>query len=152
MTGSNNVSAPIKNAVAIASGMLVLGAGIGLATTASADTTPSPYPTTAPSIPTPETPQPSSPPPGAERPDGPTGPEQELQEEALVKVLSGMLGVDEAQVKAALDEIRAAYVTQGPAALDPYLEQAVQAGILTPEEAAMVRQAIEEGWIDLGPR
>jgi hypothetical protein len=152
MTGSNNVSAPIKTAVAIASGMLVLGAGIGLATTASADTTPSPYPTTAPSIPTPETPQPSSPPPGAERPDGPTGPEQELQEEALVKVLSGMLGVDEAQVKAALDEIRAAYVTQGPAALDPYLEQAVQAGILTPEEAAMVRQAIEEGWIDLGPR
>jgi hypothetical protein len=152
MTGSNNVSAPIKTAVAIASGMLLLGAGIGLATTASADTTPSPYPTTAPSIPTPETPQPSSPPPGAERPDGPTSPEQELQEEALVKVLSGMLGVDEAQVKAALDEIRAAYVTQGPAALDPYLEQAVQAGILTPEEAAMVRQAIEEGWIDLGPR
>jgi hypothetical protein len=152
MTGSNNVSAPIKTAVAIASGMLLLGAGIGLATTASADTTPAPYPTTAPSIPTPETPQPSSPPPGAERPDGPTGPEQELQEEALVKVLSGMLGVDEAQVKAALDEIRAAYVTQGPAALDPYLEQAVQAGILTPEEAAMVRQAIEEGWIDLGPR
>ena len=41
---------------------------------------------------------------------------------------------------------------QGPAALDPYLEQAVQAGILTPEEAAAVRQAIEQGWIDLGPR
>ena len=146
------MSAPTKTAVAIASGMLLLGAGIGLATTASADTTPAPYPTTSPSIPTPETPQPSSPPPGAERPDGPTSPEQELQEEALVKVLSGMLGVDEAQVKAALDEIRAAYVAQGPAALDPYLEQAVQAGILTPEEAAMVRQAIEEGWIDLGPK
>jgi hypothetical protein len=152
MTGSNNVPAPIKTAVAIASGVLVLGAGIGLATTASADPTPAPYPTTAPSIPTPDTPQPSSPPPGAERPDWPTSPEQELQEAALVKVLSGMLGVDEAQVKAALDEIRAAYVAQGPAALDPYLEQAVQAGILTPEEAAAVRQAIEEGWIDLGPR
>jgi hypothetical protein len=146
------VSAPIKTAVAIASGMLVLGAGVGLATTASADT-PAPYPTTAPSsIPTPDAPLPSSPPPGAEQPDWPTSPEQQLQEAALIKVLSGMLGVDEAQIKAALDEIRAAYVAQGPAALDPYLEQAVQAGILTPEEAALVRQAIEEGWIDLGPR
>jgi hypothetical protein len=66
--------------------------------------------------------------------------------------LSSMLGVDEAEIKAALDEIRAAYAAQGPAALDPYLEQAVQAGILTPEEADAVRQAIEEGWIDLGPR
>jgi hypothetical protein len=130
----------------------VLGAGVGLATTASADT-PAPYPTTAPSIPTtPDAPLPSSPPPGAERPDWQTSPEQQLQEAALVKVLSGMLGVDESQIKAALDEIRAAYVAQGPAALDPYLEQAVQAGILTPEEAALVRQAIEQGWIDLGPR
>ena len=168
------MSAPIKTANAKASGMLVLGAGVGLATTASADT-PAPYPTTAPpsSIPTPDAPLPSSPQsapngplpsspppgglpsspsPGAERPDLPTSPEQQLQEEALVKVLSGMLGVDEAQIKAALDEIRAAYVAQGPAALDPYLEQAVQAGILTPEEAAAVRQAIEQGWIDLGPR
>ena len=171
MTGSNNVSAPTKTAVAIASGMLVLGAGVGLATTASADT-PAPYPTTAPSIPTPGAPLPSiptpgapqpsiptpgaplptTPPPGAEQPDLPTSPEQQLQEAALVKVLSGMLGVDEAQIKAALDEIRAAYVAQGPAGLDPYLEQAVQAGILTPEEAAVVRQAIEQGWIDLGPR
>ena len=154
------MSAPIKTAIAVASGMLVLGSGIGLATTASADT-PAPYPTTAPSVPTPDTPLPSSPPPGglpsspppgAERPDLPTSPQQELQEAALVKVLSGMLGVDEAQIQAALDEIRAAYVAQGPAALDPYLEQAVQAGILTPEEAAAVRQAIEQGWVDLGPR
>ncbi len=157
------MSRPIKTAVAIASGMLVLGAGVGLATTASADT-PAPYPTTAPSsipapdapppssIPAPDAPLPSGPPPGAEQPDWPTSPEQQLQEAALVKVLSGMLGVDEAQIKAALDEIRAAYVAQGPAGLDPYLEQAVQAGILTPEEAALVRQAIEQGWIDLGPR
>ena len=151
MTGSNNVPA-LRTAVAVASGMLVLGAGVGLATTASADTTPMPYPTTAPSIPTRDTPQPSSPPPEAEQPDLQTSPEQELQEAALIKVLSGMLGVDEAQIKAALDEIRAAYAAQGPAALDPYLEQAVQAGLLTPEEAEIVRQAIQEGWIDLGPR
>ena len=130
----------------------MLGAGVGLATTASADT-PAPYPTTAPSsFPTPGAPLPSSPPPGAERPDVPTSPEQQLQEAALIQVLSAMLGVDEAQIKAVLDEIRAAYVAQGPAGLDPYLEQAVQAGILTPEEAAAVRQAIEQGWIDLGPR
>ena len=151
MTGSNNVPA-LRTAVAVASGMLVLGAGVGLATTASADPTPMPYPTTAPSIPTPDTPQPSSPPPEAEEPVLQTCPEQEIQESALIKVLSGMLGVDEAQIKAALDEIRAAYAAQGPAALDPYLEQAVQAGLLTPEEAEIVRQAIQEGWIDLGPR
>jgi hypothetical protein len=135
--------------------MLVLGAGVGMAATASAETTPMPYPTSAPTIPAPDTPLPSDPPPGNERPDWPNNPgqeAQEAQEAALIKVLSSMLGVDEAQVKAALDEIRAAYEAQGPAALDPYLEQAVQAGILTPEEAAMVRQAIEEGWVDLGPR
>jgi hypothetical protein len=162
MTGRNNVPAPTKTAVVIASGILVLGAGVGLATTASADT-PAPYPTTAPSSfptpgaplpssPPPGAPLPSSPPPGAERPDVPTSPEQQLQEAALIQVLSAMLGVDEDQIKAVLDEIRAAYVAQGPAGLDPYLEQAVQAGILTPEEAAVVRQAIEQGWIDLGPR
>jgi hypothetical protein len=168
MTGSNNVPAPTKTAVVITSGILVLGAGVGLATTASADT-PAPYPTAAPtSFPapgaplpsspgaplpsSPGAPPPSSPPPGAERPDVPTTPEQQLKEAALIQVLSAMLGVDEAQIKAALDEIRAAYVAQGPAGLDPYLEQAVQAGILTPEEAAAVRQAIEQGWIDLGPR
>ena len=147
--------ASTRTAVAIASGMLVLGAGVGVATTASADTTAMPIPTSAPTIPTPDTPLPSDPPPGTERPDWPTSPEQEAQEAqeaALIKVLSGMLGVDEAEVKAALDQIRAAYEAQGPAALDPYLEQAVQAGVLTQEEADAVRQAIEQGWVDLGPR
>ena len=37
-----------------------------------------------------------------------------------------MLGVDEAEIKAALDEIRAAYEAEGPAALDAYLDQAVR--------------------------
>jgi hypothetical protein len=153
---SNNVPASIKTAVAIASGLLVLGAGVGVAATAFADTTtPAPNPTSAPTIPAPDTPLPNDPPPGTERPDWPTSPEQEAQEaqeEALIKVLSEMLGVDEAQVKAALDQIRAAYEAQGPAVLDPYLDQAVQAGILTPEEADAVRQAIEQGWVGVGPR
>jgi hypothetical protein len=150
------VPASTKTAVAIASGLLVLGAGVGVAATAFADTTtPAPNPTSAPTIPAPDTPLPSDPPPGTERPDWPTSPEQEAQEAqeaALIKVLSEMLGVDEAQVKAALDQIRAAYEAQGPAVLDPYLDQAVQAGILTPEEADAVRQAIEQGWVGVGPR
>jgi hypothetical protein len=148
------VPASTRTAVAIASGMLVLGAGVGVATTASADATPAPYPTTAPSIPTPtpDTPLPSGSPPGAERPDWPTSPEQEEQEAALIKVLSDMLGVDESEIKAALDEVRAAYEAEGPAALDGYLDQAVEAGILTQEEADAIRQAVEQGVPDLGPR
>ena len=159
--------ASTRTAVAIASGLLVLGAGVGVAATAFADTpTPAPNPTSAPTIPppdaplpapdtplpAPDTPLPSDSPPGPERPDWPTSPDQEAQEAALIKVLSEMLGVDEAQVKAALDQIRAAYEAEGPAALDPYLDQAVQIGILTQEEADAVRQAIEEGWVNLGPR
>jgi hypothetical protein len=134
--------------------MLVLGAGVGVATTASADATPAPYPTTAPSIPTPtpDTPLPSGSPPGAERPDWPTSPEQEEQEAALIKVLSDMLGVDESEINAALDEVRAAYEAEGPAALDGYLDQAVEAGILTQEEADAIRQAVEQGVPDFGPR
>jgi hypothetical protein len=131
--------------------MLVLGAGVGVASPASADVTPAPYPTTAPSVPTPDTPLPSSPPPGDERPDWPTSPEQE-QEAALIEVLSDMLGIDESEIKAALDELRAAYEAEGPAALDGYLDQAVQAGILTQEEADAIRQAVEQGVPDLGPR
>ena len=138
--------ASIKTAVAIASGMLVFGAGLGVASVASADVTPTPYPPGTPSSPTL-----SDPPPGAERPDWPVNPEQD-EEAALIKMLSEMLGVDEAQIKAALDEVRAAYEAEGPAALDAYLDQAVQLGILTPEEAAAVRQAVEEGMTNLGPR
>jgi hypothetical protein len=146
------VPASIRTAIAIASGMLVLGAGVGVAATASADTTPLPIPTSTPSVPTPETPTPSDLPPGTERPDSPTNPEQEDQEAVLIKALSEMLGVDEAQIKAALDEVRAAYAAQGPAALDEYLDQAVQAGILTAEEADAIRQMVEQGVVDLGPR
>ena len=63
-----------------------------------------------------------------------------------------MLGVDEAEVKAALDQIRAAYEAEGPAALDGYLDEAVRWGILTQEEADAIRQAVEEGMTPVGPR
>jgi hypothetical protein len=63
-----------------------------------------------------------------------------------------MLGVDESDIKAVLDEVRAAYGAEGPAALDGYLDQAVQAGILTQEEADAIRQAVEQGVPAFGPR
>lgn len=147
--------ASTKTAVAIASGVLALGAGIGVmsASYASADITPTPSPTSAPSTLTPSAPTPSSPPPGTEQPGWPSSPDQAEQEAALIKVLSEMFGVDEAEVKAALDEMRAAYeAAGGPAAVDGYLDEAVRSGILTQEEADMIRQAVEQGMSSSGPR
>ena len=133
----------IKTAVAIGSGLLVLGAGVGVAGVASADTPGVPYPTTAPTIgPTPGNPQPQT-----EVPGWPISPEQ-----VLVETLSSVLGLDEAEVKAALDQVHADYAAKGPAALDPWLDKAVQAGILTQDEADALREAVEQGGINLGPR
>ena len=129
-----------KPAIIIGSGMLALGAGLGVASVASADTPVAPTPI-APSSPT----TPGGPPPGAERPDWPTSPEQQEREAALIKVLAEMLGVDETEIKAALDEVRAAYETEGPAALDAYLDEAVRSGLLTQDEADAIKQAVEEG-------
>jgi hypothetical protein len=135
------VTAWTKPAIVIASGMLALGAGIGVASVASADITATPNPTTTPS----SAPAPSDPPPGTERPEWPTNPQQDEREAALIKALSEMLGVDEAEIKAALDEVRAAYEAEGPAALEAYLDEAVASGILTQSEAEAIQQAIEEG-------
>ena len=135
----------IKTAVAIGSGLLVLGAGIGLTGVASADIPGAPYPTTAPTIvPTPGDPQPQT-----DVPGWPMSPEQE---QVLVETLSSVLGLDEAEVKAALDQVHADYAAKGPAALDPWLDKAVQAGILTQDEADALREVVEQGGINLGPR
>jgi hypothetical protein len=139
------VAISIKTAVAVGSGLLVLGAGVGVAGVASADTPGVPNPTTAPTLaPTPGNPQPQT-----EVPGWPMSPEQE---EVLVQTLSSMLGVDQAEVKAALDQVHADYAANGPAALDPWLDRAVQAGILTQDEADALRNAIAQGGINLGPR
>lgn len=130
-----------KPAIIIGSGMLALGAGLGVASVASADTPVAPTPTIAPSSPT----TPGGPPPGAERPDWPTSPEQQEREAALIKALAEMLGVDETEIKAALDEVRAAYEAEGSAALDAYLDEAVRSGLLTQDEADAIKQAVEEG-------
>jgi hypothetical protein len=74
------------------------------------------------------------------------------QEEILVQTLSSMLGVDQAEVRAALDQVRADYAAQGPAALNPWLDKAVQAGMLTQDEADALRRAVELGGINLGAR
>ena len=142
------MAASMRTAVAIGAGILVLGAGIGAASIASADTPAAPIPTSAPS----STSTPSSPAPGTEPPGLPPDPDQAESEAALVQALSEMLGVDEAEIRAALDQIRAAYEAEGPAALDAWLDQAVQSGILTQEEADAVRQAVEEGMSTLGSR
>jgi hypothetical protein len=146
------VAAWTKPAIIIGSGMLALGAGLGVASVASADTPVAPTPTIAPSSPT----TPGGPPPGAERPDWPTSPEQQEpdwptspeqqeREAALIKVLAEMLGVDETEIKAALDEVRSAYEAEGSAALDAYLDEAVRSGLLTQDEADAIKQAVEEG-------
>jgi hypothetical protein len=126
----------------------VLGAGIGVASVASADTPTTPDPTSTPS----STSAPSSPAPDTEPPGWPSDPDLAEREAVLIQALSEMLGVDEAEIKAALDEIRAAYQAEGPAALDAYLDQAVEAGILTQEEADAVRQAVEQSMANPGTR
>jgi hypothetical protein len=140
-----------KPAIIIASGMLALGAGLGVASVASADTPATPNPTMTPSAPAPiEPPQGTERPdwptnPQDERPDWPTNPGQDEREAALIKYLSEMFGVEEAEVKAALDQIRAAYETEGAAALDGYLDEAVRSGLLTQDEADAIKQAVEQG-------
>jgi hypothetical protein len=130
----------MRTAVAIASGVFVLGAGLGVASVASADTPAAPSPTSTPLAPTP-----SVSPPGPEPTELPSNPDQAAQEAELIKVLSELFGVEEATVRAALDEIRTAYQAEGgPAALDAYLEEAVRSGFLTQEEADMIRQAVEQ--------
>jgi hypothetical protein len=118
----------------------VLGAGLGVASVASADTPTAPNPTSTPLVPTPGVPAP-----GAEPTELPSNPDQAAREAELIKVLSEMFGVEEAEVRAALDEIRAVYQAEGgPAALDAYLEDAVRSGFLTQEEADVIRQAVEQ--------
>jgi hypothetical protein len=158
------VAISTKTAVTIGSGLLVLGAGIGITGVASADTPGGPGPTTAPTI----APAPSDPTTGptiAPAPSDPQQPQDQLpqgevpawpmspeQEQMLVQTLSGMLGVDETEVQAALDQVRADWAVQGPAALNQWLDRAVAAGILTQQEAEALRTAVEQGGIDLGPR
>ncbi|GAA3626386.1 Clp protease N-terminal domain-containing protein [Microlunatus ginsengisoli] len=203
-----------RTALIVAGGVLVLGAGVGAATLASADPTPSAGPTAGPSAqpagpdgrggpgagpgghgprgrlaperlakqlaaklgvdetkvaeaitafreasrPTrpaqPDSstqPTPGSPPSPGSRP---ARPDPSARDEALAKAIAAKLGIDQAKVKSALDEIRsadeAAAKADGKARLTERLDAAVKAGTLTRAEADAVLKAYDKGVI--GPR
>lgn len=150
------MAAPTKTAAVIASGVLALGAGLGIATTAYADTTPTPIPSSAPTeIPLPQTEPPVVP----DNPGGPMGEdpggsmgEDPMEEDALVQELSRMLGVDEETVRAGLEELRATYGPELAAGVKAQLDAAVQNGTLTQEEADAIQKAIEQGLTPAGTR
>ena len=124
-----------KTAVAIASGVLVVGAGVGVASVAYADITPAPSPTSAPiEPPLPET----------QPPVEPGNPYPGSSEDALIEELSSVLGIDKETLKAMLEEVRVTYGDEWSAAVNAQLDAAVQAGYLTQAEADAVRQAVEE--------
>jgi hypothetical protein len=89
------VAASKKTAIAIASGVLALGAGIGVANLASADTTPTPSPTSTPS---------GTPPQETGR--GWSGPGRGSQDGGLARELADKLGLEEAKVAEALRTIK----------------------------------------------
>ena len=61
--------------------------------------------------------------------------------------MAGKLGIDEAKVKTALDEIRAERTAQRATALKDRLAAAVKAGTLTQAEADAVQKAFDKGVI-----
>lgn len=161
-----------KTAVAIASGVLAVGAGVGMASVAYADTiAPAPNPTSAPSeIPSPEAQPPVEPrnpyqppvepgnpyqPPGEpgnpyEPPVEPGDPNPGLSEDALIEELSRVLGIDTETLRAMLEEVRVTYGDEWAAAVNEQLDAAVQAGLLTQAEADAVREALNQSSNNLG--
>ena len=84
--------------------------------------------------------------PGTARPD------PAARDAALAKSLAKSLGIDEAKVTKAIDEIRATRQAGRAAALKTKLDAAVNAGTLTQAEADAVTKAVEKGVINVGPR
>lgn len=83
---------------------------------------------------------------------GQAKPDPTARDAALAKALAPKLGVDEAKIKTALDEIRAAHQADRTAALKTRLATAVQDGKLTEAEADAVQKAVDQGVINVGPR
>jgi ABC-type amino acid transport substrate-binding protein len=77
----------------------------------------------------------------------PTRPDPAAREAALAKALAEKLGVDEARVTKAFDEIRAARQADRAAELKTRLDTAVKDGTLTQAEADAVTKAVEKGVI-----
>jgi uncharacterized membrane protein len=74
-------------------------------------------------------------------------PDRAAREKALAASLAKSLGLDEAKVTAALEELRTAKHANHAAALKPRLDQAVKDGTLTQTEADAVTKAAEKGVI-----
>jgi hypothetical protein len=70
----------------------------------------------------------------------------------LGKSLASALGIDEAKVTAALDELRTAEPAEHAAALKTRLDKAVTDGKLTQAEADAVTKAVANGVIGGGGR
>lgn len=92
----------------------------------------------------------STPTPGTTPTPGQTKPDPAAKDAELAKALAGKLGIDEAKVKTALDEIRAAQQADRATALKTRLDAAVKAGTLTQAEADAVTKAVEKGVIPGG--
>ena len=74
-------------------------------------------------------------------------PDRAERDAALAKALAEKLNVDEAKVKAALDELRSERQAARAAALKERLDAAVKAGTLTQAEADAVQKAVDKGVI-----
>jgi hypothetical protein len=147
--GATHVAAAKKATLAIASGILAVGASLGVASLAYADTTPIPSPPTAPrGIPSPEWPGgPGGP---DQVPGEPDAPDQVSGDDALIAELSRLLGIDQETLRAMLEEARSTYGPQWSAVVEDQLDAAVKAGLLTQAEADAVRKAIDESLISSG--
>ena len=71
---------------------------------------------------------------------------------AFAKALAGELGIDEAKVTAALDELRAEREAERATQNKAVLDQAVKDGKLTQAEADAVAKAVDQGIVRIGGR
>lgn len=81
-----------------------------------------------------------------------TRPDPAALQGELAKSLAATLGIDEAKVTAALEELRTAEQEERAAALKTRLDQAVTDGKLTQAEADAVTKAVQSGIIGGGGR
>lgn len=84
---------------------------------------------------------------GASPSERPNRPDPATRDATLAKQLAEKLGVTEATVTKALEEIRAERQSDRAAALKSRLDEAVKAGTLTQAEADAVTKAVEKGVI-----
>jgi hypothetical protein len=91
--------------------------------------------------------KPSADPTAKPSPEAPARPDPSQREAELAQQLAEKLGVDEAKVTKAFEEIRAARQADRAEALQSRLDAAVKAGTLTQGEADAVTKAVEKGVI-----